>query len=178
MTIIRDQEQFTLESQPFAEATSETTGESIGESTETTAETVAEAASPWSESLTPFSESESPLSEQEALLENAFEALRDEAFDESLSELLAETEDAIGQRFSDESPGSSGERERIAAAHLAPTQYAAGQYLERLDEGLAGQDLEALSDEQLDELMDRVEPELSEVSPAGEEFIGGLIRKA
>lgn len=188
MTIIRDQEQFTLESQPFAEATPER-GESTGETTEATettaetsaesaAEAAAEAASPWSASPTPFSEAESPLSEQEALLENAFEALRDEAFDESLSELLAETEDAIGQRFSDESPGSSGERERIAAAHLAPTQYAAEQYLERLDEALAGQDLEALSDEQLDELMDRVEPELSEVSPAGEEFIGSLIRKA
>ncbi|MGO4300672.1 hypothetical protein [Leifsonia sp. RAF41] len=187
MTIIRDQEQFTLESQPFAEATSGFAGESVGESTESTeatgsteatAEAAAEAASPWSESFAPFSESESPLSEQEALLENAFEALRDEAFDESLSELLAETEDAIGQRFSDESPGSSGERERIAAAHLAPTQYAAEQYLERLSEALAGQDLESLSEEQLDELMDRVEPELSEVSPAGEEFIGSLIKKA
>ncbi|WP_431277164.1 hypothetical protein [Leifsonia poae] len=121
---------------------------------------------------------ESPLGEQDALLENAFEAVRDEAFDEAVSELLAETEDAIGQRFSDESPATAGERERIASAHLAPTQFAAEQYLERLNETLAGQDVESLTEEQLDELMDRVEPELSEVSPAGEQFIGSLIKKA
>ncbi|MGO4592207.1 hypothetical protein AB4Z18_00160 [Leifsonia sp. 2TAF2] len=181
MTIIRDQEQFTLESQPFAEATTES--EAVGESSSEAETQEASAAalasfSPWAEGLTPFAESESPIGEQEALLESAFEALRDESFDEAVSELLAETEDAIGQRFSDESGASAGERERIAAAHLAPTQFAAEQYLERLNETLAGQDVEALTDEQLDELMDRVEPELSEVSPAGEQFIGSLIKKA
>lgn len=180
MTIITNQEQFTLESQPFAESASEGVGESIGEAEQTEGPSAEglDALSPWAEGLTPFSESGSPAGEREALLENAFEALRDEAFDEAVSELLAETEDAVGQRFTDESPGSAGERERIAAAHLAPTQFAAEQYLERLSEALAGQDVEALTDEQLDELMDRVEPELGEVSPAGEQFIGGLIRKA
>lgn len=182
MTIISGQEQFTLESQPFAEAVGEAASEAVGESAGGSAGEASTAAlasfSPWAEGLTPFSEAGSPIGEQEALLENAFETLRDEAFDEAVSELLAETEDAIGQRFSDESPGSAGDRERIAAAHLAPTQFAAEQYLERLSEALAGQDVESLSDEQLDELMDRIEPELSEVSPAGEQFLGGLIRKA
>ncbi|SDJ23661.1 hypothetical protein SAMN04515691_3052 [Leifsonia sp. 98AMF] len=179
MTIITNEEQFTLESQPFAEAAPGGEAEQTESPTSegATSESLA-SFSPWAEGLTPFSEAGSPAGEQEALLESAFEAVRDEAFDEAVSELLAETEDAVGQRFSDESPATAGERERLAAAHLAPTQYAAEQYLERLSEALVGQDVESLSDEQLDELMDRVQPELSEVSPAGEQFIGGLIRKA
>src|SRR6478752_2725090 len=150
MTIIRDQEErFTLESQPFAEsAAGEGRSDEGGDAREAAGGSGAageaggvsgsEGFTPWAEGLTPFSEGEAPLSEQEALLEAAFEAVRDEAFDEAVGELVAETEDAVSQRFSDESPASVSERERIAAAHLAPTQFAAEQYLERLGEGLAG----------------------------------------
>ncbi|MFF1634214.1 hypothetical protein [Leifsonia sp. NPDC058248] len=184
MTIIQGQtDQFTLESQPFSEGPF---GEGFGEgpSGETTAGTSSESEpkgvgyTPWAENLTPFSETSSPMGERESLLDSAFEAVRDEAFDEAVGELLAETEDAVAQRFSDESPASSGERERIAAGHLAPIQFAAERYLESLAEGLSNVDVEALGEQQLDELLDRFDPELTEISPAGEEFIGGLIRKA
>lgn len=137
---------------------------------------------PWTEDFTPFTESgvSGQAAEAESLLDEAFEAVRDEAFDEAVGELLAETEDAVAQRFSDESPtpGALFEKERLAENFLAPVLAASEQYLDQLTEALAGQDLESLDELHLDELLDRLDPSTTEVSPAGEEFIGGIVRKA
>jgi hypothetical protein len=137
---------------------------------------------PWTENLSPFAENEvpgGPTSEAENAFAEAFAELRDEAFDEALSELVAETEDVVGQRFSDEAALSAGpEKERLATLHLAPVQFAAEQYLDHLTEGLAGLDLQSLDEAGFDEVLDRFDPEPSPISPAGEEFLGSLIRKA
>ncbi len=136
---------------------------------------------PWAESLTPFVEGIEESGEAthvEAMLAAAFAELRDEAFDEALANLAAETEQFIADRLSDEVAGNGTERERVGDAHLASVRFEAENYLDSLEQGIAGRDLESLSDQQLDELLDSFDPTPSEVTPAGEEFIGGLIRKA
>lgn len=136
---------------------------------------------PWTENLTPFAEGIEEgreASTAETMLAAAFAELRDETFDEALADLAAETEQVVAERLSDEAPGNGTERERLADAHLASLRFEAEQYLDRLEQGIAGEDLDSLSDEQLDELLENFDPVLGEVTPAGEEFIGALVRKA
>ncbi|WP_042876349.1 hypothetical protein [Cupriavidus necator] len=156
---------------PFAEAMSET------EASPATANRVAF----FSESSTPFAEAAGGMlseTESDRLLAQAFAELRDEAFDEAIAFLTEETELAVADRFTDESPSSSAERERYAEAQLSSVRFEAHQYLESLEAGLSGKDIESLTDEQLDEVLDRLDPQSGELTPAGEEFIGSLVRKA
>lgn len=135
---------------------------------------------PWSESATPFSEASAlvPESQSEQQFADAFGELRDEGFDEAVANLAEETEQAVVDRFASEAPTAAAERERYADAQLAPVRFEAHQYLESLGRGLEGLDLASLAPEQLDEVLDRFDPQSGELTPAGEEFIGGLIRKA
>jgi hypothetical protein len=136
---------------------------------------------PWSEGLSPFAETyggERLSSDSEHLLAEAFAELRDEAFDEAVAYLAEETEQTIADRFGDEAGYSSEERERFGDAHLSSARFEAAQYLERLEEGLTGSDVGSLSEQQLDEVLDRLDPETTGLTPAGEEFIGALVRKA
>jgi hypothetical protein len=155
---------------PFAEAAPE------AEATATTTGFV-----PWTESPSPFSEGPSSLGggEAEALLADTLTELRDEDFDEALVGLISETEETVGERFDGEGPiGLGNERERLGDAHLAPIAFEAEQYLEHLSEQLAGVDVESLGEQQLDQLLDRFDPAPTQLTPAGEEFLGALVRKA
>jgi len=136
---------------------------------------------PWNESQTPFSEllgEGVTESESDRLLAEAFAALRDEAFDEAIGYLAEETEQTVSDRFANESPATAGERARYAEAQLSAVRFEAEQYLDGLETGLAGLDVASLTEEQLDEALDRLDPQTGELTPAGEEFIGSFIRKA
>lgn len=159
------------EQNPFAEAMPEVAA--------TTAS--AERAIFFSEGATPFAETaNNTLSESESdrLLAQAFAELRDESFDEAIAYLAEETEQAVADRFTDESPYTGAERERYADSQLSAVRFEAQQYLESLEAGLTGKDIESLTGEQLDEVLDRLDPQSGELTPAGEEFIGALVRKA
>jgi len=162
----------------FTEAESDRTGESAP----TPLGFLPWAEASWAENLNPFAETElegTPTGEAELRLAEAFAELRDEAFDEAVGNLVAETEDVIGHRFADESSTTAGpEKERLGGAHLSPIQFEAEQYLDRLTDGLAGLDVESLDETSLNEMLDRFDPEAAPLSPAGEEFLGSLIRKA
>lgn len=135
----------------------------------------------WPETSTPFAEAEGPLvahSEADRLFAEAFSELRDEAFDESLAFLTEETEQAVAERFTGETPAAGPERERFAEAYLSPVRFEAEQYLDGLQEGLAGMDVASLSEQQLDEVLERFDPQQAELTPAGEEFVGKLVQKA
>lgn len=135
----------------------------------------------WAENATPFAEAAdgaASASEHDQMLAKAFAELRDESFDEALAFLAEETEQAVADRFAGELPSSGQERERYAESLLGPVRFESLQYLERLQSGLGGMDVESLSEEQLDEVLDRLDPETGDLSPAGEEFIGSLINKA
>jgi hypothetical protein len=136
---------------------------------------------PWSENLTPFAttlDGAAGESETDRLVAEVYAELRDETFDEALALLAEETEQALDERFVGETPASAHERERYADAHLAPVRFEAQQYLQALEAGVAGLDVEALSEQQLDEVLDRFDPQAGELTPAGEEFIGKLVKKA
>lgn len=135
----------------------------------------------WSENLTPFTEATSgPVAESQSdrMLSEAFAELRDESFDEAVAYLMEETEQAVVDRFTNESPSSAHERERYADAHLSAVRFEAQQYLDALETGLTGMDVESLTEQQFDEVLDRLDPPIGELTPAGEEFVGALVRKA
>ena len=159
------------ESNPFAEAFA---GSDI-------ASTASAPRDAWQESFTPFEEwrdESAPDSEDDRLVEEAFSELRDEAFDEAVAYLADETEQAISDRFAGETAGNAAERERYAETLLSPLHFEALQYLDALEAGVGGLDLASMDEAQLDELLARFDPATGEVTPAGEEFIGALVRKA
>src|SRR5262249_52016108 len=138
---------------------------------------------PWTEAASPFAEAGLSGLEAEGehaeLVAEAFESLRDEQFDEALAELIAETAEAADTRVTGEQPLQlAAERERLARPHVAPIQFEAEQSVQRFIDGVQHLDLEGMAPEQLDEVLDRLNPGAVGVTPAGEEFIGGLIRKA
>ena len=138
---------------------------------------------PWTESLSPFADTSTGgiavSAEQEALAEEIFEALHDESFDEALAQLVGETAEAVDQRLVGESATALlSERQRLGDGHLSPTVFESEQYIERLNAGLVGIDITSLPTAQLDEVLDRFDPPGGSVSPAGEEFLGALVRKA
>ena len=156
---------------PFAEAETESATSSNGSI----------GFAPWSENLTPFAETVTGAaaeSDSARLLAEAFAELRDEAFDEALAFLTEETEQAVADRFTNEATSSAADRERFADAHLSAVRFEAEQYLGHLESSLSGMDIGSLSPEQLEEVLDRFDPQTGELTPAGEEFIGGLVRKA
>ena len=135
----------------------------------------------WNETVTPFAEAAGetiPESELDRQFAEAFAGVQDEAFDEAVAFLAEETEQAVAERFTGEAWSSGAERERYADARLSEVRYEAEQYLDSLEAGLAGLDVASLTDEQFDEVLDRFDPSAGELTPAGEEFIGALVRKA
>jgi hypothetical protein len=176
MAMIEDAREFHAESRyepesPFAEA--------VQEAEDPPARAIG--FSPWSENFSPFAEAEGVAaseSQSQQLFAEAFAELRDESFDEALAFLAEETEQAVAERFTNETPASAAERERFADAHLSSVRFEAEGYLAALEAGLAGTDVQSLSEQQLDEMLDRFDPEAGELTPAGEEFIGKLVSKA
>ena len=159
------------EHNPFAEALPESPGMAAP----------SEAVAAFDERSSPFDETiGNPVNEAESdrLYAQAFAELRDEAFDEAVAFLAEETEQAVADRFADESPAHGAERERYAQAQLSAVRFEALQYLDALEAEVSGKDLESLTGEQLDEMLERFDPQHGELTPAGEEFIGSLVRKA
>ncbi|EPE96646.1 hypothetical protein [Rhizobium grahamii] len=152
------------------------------------AETVLEQSTPTPSAVEQLSETVSPFAEAFADLQAQFEEhgdfedilgeLHDETFNEALAYLADETERDICERFAGETGQFQSERERYGEARLAEVRYEAEHYLDTLAEALANQDLGSLGEDRLSEVLDRFDPALSETTPAGEEFIGALVRKA
>ncbi|MGH1562828.1 hypothetical protein [Mumia sp. DW29H23] len=138
---------------------------------------------PWTEVTTPFAEllTEDLDGGGEAgeLIAEAFESIRDEQFDEALAELIAETAEAAETGLAGEQPMQLAEQRRqLADAHLAPIGSEAERCVQRFADHVQNLDLEGMAPDQLDEVLERFEIGALGVTPAGEEFIGGLIKKA
>jgi hypothetical protein len=156
---------------PFAEAFSQSS----------TAEPTAIGFAQWSEATTPFAEATQAYeneTENDRLLSEAFDQFHDEEFNEAVAFLAEETEQSVSERFTGEASNYGPERERFAEAQLSGVRYEAEQYLGALETGLANLDVASLTPDQLDETMERFTPQPGDLSPAGEEFIGKLIKKA
>lgn len=162
----------TLPETPFAETGpfGESTPESVG-------------LLPWTESPSPFSERDlagfEREDEQTELFLETFEDLRDESFDEALAELVAETSEAAGVGVQGERDDAFGaQRQLLAEAHLAPIGAEAERCVQRFIDHLAPVDPETISQSELEDLLERFDPGAASVSPAGEQFLGSLIKKA
>jgi hypothetical protein len=137
----------------------------------------------WTEAESPFAETIGGELEADGahsqIIAEAFENIRDEAFDEALAELITETSEAADSRLNGEQPAQLGEQRRqLADAHLAPIGFEAEQCIQRFSDHIQGLGAEGLTPGQLDEVLDRFDPGPSSVSPAGEQFLGGLLKKA
>lgn len=139
---------------------------------------------PAPEGPSPFAESPQldgvAVGEAEALLAEVYDSLRDEAFDEAISALVAETAQMVGERFEGEAPGHGAARARRGDAHLAPVHLEAERYLDSFAEGVADADLGSFSDQQLEAFFEGFDPAPAEsaLSPASEQFLGSIVQKA
>ncbi len=135
---------------------------------------------PWQASLSPFAdgEGESFADEHDEYFDEALADIRDEDFHEAVALLAEETEAAIGERFASEAPLYSRERERFAESYLSSVQFESEQYLSELETGIAGLDMGSFSENQIDETLARFDPQSGELTVAGEEFVGKLVKKA
>jgi hypothetical protein len=134
----------------------------------------------WTDNESPFREEDYAVGESEfsTALSTAFYELRDEGFDAAVAHLVAETEQLVEDRFQAEGAIYGTEKQRLAEAHLSPVGLAAEQYVDALSEGLADLDISSLGGSGLSEVLDGFDPVLSGQSPAGEDFLGSLVKKA
>ena len=116
--------------------------------------------------------------EANALFESMLTELHDDDFNESLAGLAEETEQATDDRFQGEAAHNPDQREAFARSYLSPVQFEADQYLATLESGMHEADPVTLSEDAFDTLLDRFDPEGSDLTPASEEFIGKLVKKA
>ena len=137
---------------------------------------------PWTETPSPFADRGAVglefEDEQTELLLETFDELRDESFDAALAELVAETSEAAGIQVHGEQPDAFGaQRQRLAQAHLDPIVTEAERCVQRLIEHVGHVDPSSISQGELESLLERFDPGQATVSPAGEQFLGGLIKK-
>ena len=130
--------------------------------------------------VSPFAESEGPhgSNKSDDQIDQLLAELRDEGFDAAIANLADETEEAVEQRFQGEGMLYGPDRERFARSWLAPIQFEADQYLSSLERELADFVPGELEQDELDARLDQLDPQIGDLTPAGEEFIGSLIRKA
>src|SRR6266852_4234761 len=107
--------------------------------------------------------------------------LKDTLFREALEQLADEALEAHRDQLS----GVYGDREtrdlateRLLNDHFAPLAAQAEAMLDRFFERLEGYEAESLTDTELDRISNEVMPSETPMSPASEQFLGGLIRKA
>lgn len=117
----------------------------------------------WTETVLPFAEGTAGGLEAEGetaeIVAEAFESLQDESFAEALAELISETSQAADQRIQGEQSMQLAEqRSRLADAHLAPIGFEAEQCVQRFINHVQPLGLEGLSEQQLDEMLDRFDP--------------------
>lgn len=135
---------------------------------------------PWQASLSPFSDGENEgfEVERDESFEDALADIRDEDFHEAVALLAEETEAAIVERFASEAPLYTRERERFAETQLSGVQFESEHYLAELEAGIVELDIASLSENQIDETLARFDPQPGELTPAGEEFVKTLVKKA
>lgn len=124
-------------------------------------------------------ESEATAAEVAALGEMTAE-LKDALFRESLEQLANEALEAHSTQLS----GEYGDREtrdqtaqRILSDHFAPLAAESEAMLDRFFERLESYEAESLTDTEIERISDEVLP-TTPMSPASEQFLGGLLRKA
>jgi hypothetical protein len=107
--------------------------------------------------------------------------LKDHLFREALESLASEALEAHATELA----GEYGDREqrdasaeRLLNGHLAPLAAEMEASLDRLFERFEGYEAEALTEAEVERIVNEVAPAASSFAPASEQFLGGLLRKA
>jgi hypothetical protein len=107
--------------------------------------------------------------------------LKDTLFREALEQLADEAIEAHGEQLQ----GEYGDREtrdrsaeRVLNEHFAPLAAQAEAMLDRFFERLEPYEAESLTDTEIERISNEVLPTETPLSPASEQFLGGLLRKA
>jgi hypothetical protein len=110
-----------------------------------------------------------------------FAELKDSLFREALEQLADEALEAHSDKFAGEF-GDRGMRdqaaERVLNQHFAPLAAQAEAMLNQFFEQLEGYEAESLTDMEIEKIAGEVLPTTIAVTPASEQFLGGLLRKA
>jgi hypothetical protein len=129
---------------------------------------------------TEASESEAATPEVSEFSEMAAE-LKDTLFREALEQLADEAMEAHASQIA----GEYGDREtrdltaeRLLNEHFEPLAAQAEALLDRFFERLEGYEAESLTDTEIERISNEVLPSEVPMSPASEQFLGGLLRKA
>ena len=119
----------------------------------------------------------SPLAEHYASL---VAELYDREFEEALLDLTHEASALAEEQFAYEAGEPAAERaeaERGLRDHFVPLAAECENLVDRMTEGLTGHDLAAMSEEELEVLLDRYAPEVTTLPPVQEQFLGGFFKK-
>jgi hypothetical protein len=106
---------------------------------------------------------------KDTLFREALEQLADEALDVHAEQLAGEYGDRETRDL---------ESELLLNDHFAPLAAQAEAMLDRLFERLEGYEAESLTDMEIERISNEVMPTGTPLSPASEQFLGGLLRKA
>jgi hypothetical protein len=107
--------------------------------------------------------------------------LHDEEFTEALEDLVNDASAVLEEGFTGEIGDPERDRfvmERTLRDYFEPLRQSADEIIDRMAAELAGHDVTAMSESELDEVLDRFTPPEGEFSPAFEGFLGGLLKKA
>lgn len=102
--------------------------------------------------------------------------LYDRQFAESLDELAGEAFAALTEQFG-VAGLAAGESEQFVERYMSPIGREAETLFERLGEQYAQHDIAALNEDEIDRLFESMAPTFGHLSPAGEDFLGGLWNK-
>jgi hypothetical protein len=140
--------------------------------------------SPWAQNESPFQRdqflAEGEDRELTEALAEVLESLRDEQFDQALYEMAARAESLVSEGFTSSylSPEQrEAELDRMLTQHFAPLADEAHRMYDRMMEGLQRQDLEALSENDLEALLDQFAPDYANLAPEQQAFLGGVFKK-
>jgi hypothetical protein len=104
--------------------------------------------------------------------------LFDTEFEGALEELLAEAETEAERLGTDETPAGDARAERILERWIEPLRLEAESMLERMATALDSEDFTSIGETELEEILDRFEPQETGLSPTFENFLGKVWRKA
>lgn len=103
--------------------------------------------------------------------------LFDAELDEALEELLGAAETEVERLGADETPAGTARAERLLERWIEPLRSEAEATVERMAADLEAEPIDLLGEAQLDELLDRHQPPMTDLPPVFENFLGGLRKK-
>jgi hypothetical protein len=119
-----------------------------------------------------------PIAPLAAELYGILSELRDQEFDSAVYQLQAEVYDLLAPRIEGEDDLADYEVEAIVESHFGPLVRETNALLDRMAAEVEGHDVEHMTEEEIDTLLDRFEPHDTGLAPSFENFLEKVWAKA